>query len=556
VSILDRAKAKIVGNNSYDSAKATLSNRIVATKTSFARIYYWHWKKQNFGVASNIRAPLVGEFETINGWIESEIISVKISKAIGRASGTFNVVLMPSQNWKQKISPGDWIAIYLYPNFESNRSEVPTTKNLVLLGNVDRISRSISKNEDTDRTELRYRISGRNFGKVFEETDVWFDPYINRENSVDVALREAGLELIGNPSEQFKKVLDVFMGPGAQFNDKRTSPLRQWRIPSGVASLFKIDKFSIESSAPYIYDILEKDIEPNLPGYKVRGMLSLDSNGNIFEQLRSVSNDIVNEIIIDESWRGNGTVPMISLKPRPFNTIYFDSQFGSELGKLKPLLKGKHKTLQQLAKDAAIVLDPKDIFYEDLGRDDHSRLNMYELYSNHATDYNRSIWANMNLKGVIANPTFQRESIKRHGLKRYSRQMEFDKPTAQVSGYSEVDLFKAFMVQVYDMNYANHLYENGTIETVGVLNAELGKALVLNSSNSPIKKVYFIEGYEHEWTYPGTWRTIFTLTRGQFLNHPNGRIFIDVIDDKNDFGDKDAEIDSVYIAQTRVKKDG
>ncbi|NBW99548.1 hypothetical protein EBR03_08255, partial [bacterium] len=138
---------------------------------------------------------------------------------------------------------------------------------------------------------------------------------------------------------------------------------------------------------------------------------------------------------------------------------------------------------------------------------------------------------------------------------RFENLMEFDKPSDMISGYSQVDLFKAFMVQVYDMNYANHLYDNGTIECTGILHAQLGKALVVMPTKEGGKrKVYYIEGYEHTWTYPGIWRTIFTVTRGQFFKPKDGKIFIDLRD--KDFGAPDDEIPPVYLAQTKVTKDG
>lgn len=550
----------MIGEN-LTQAGASLSKRQIATKTSFARIYYWHWTRQNFGVASGIRSPHQDAFETTEGWIETQILSVKISKSVDRPSATFDVVLMPTENWKKKLAPGDWIAIYLFSSSQEAVGEYnfPKPKNLVLFGNVDRISRTVEKNEDTDKTELRYRVSGRNFGKVFEETDLWFDPYINQDRTLDVILRTAGLEIVGSPTEQVQKSLEVFLGNGAQFQDKKTSPLNQWRMPLGCLELFGAP--ATEDARKYFYSILNKEIEKNLPGFKVRGMLSLGSSGNLYENLKNCSNSLINSLIFDEYRDENGNAkPTVSLTPRPFNTPFFtagegqDSQFGSEKDKILPMLNGKYKTLQKLG-EKGIEISQSEIIYEDLGRDDHSRLNLFILTNNAATDYNKSIWADLNVKNGIGNPFYSRESISRHGLKRFEQVIEFDKPTKDISGYSEKDLFKAFMVQVYDMNYANHLYENGTIECTGVLHAQLGKALVvLPTTTDGKKKVFYIEGYEHTWTFPGTWRTIFTVTRGQFFKPKDGNIFIDL--SAKDFGSDDTELPNVYLAQTRVTKNG
>jgi len=541
---------------------ATLSKREIASKTSFARIYYWHWERQNFGVASNVRDEHKDAYETREGWIETPILSVKISKSVDRPSASFEISLMPTENWKQVLSPGDWIAIYLYSSSQSpvGTYHMPKQKNLVLFGNIDRVSRTLSKNEDTDKTELRYRVSGRNFGKVFEETDLWFDPYINQQQVLDVVVRTAGLEIIGSPTEQVEKVLKVFLGSGAQFDKQKTSPLDQWRMPLGCLELFGTPADG--SVRRYFDSILNKEIEPDLPGFKVRGMLSLGDNANLWENLKNCSNDLVNSLIVDEYRDEAGNAkPTISLHPRPYNTPFFDvgkdktSQFGKEKDKILPILNNKYQSLQDLGKNG-IEISQSEIIYEDLGRDDHSRLNMFLLVSNNAMDYTKSIYSNLlTTKEGIGNPFFSRESITRHGLRRFQKLIEFDKPFKNLAAYSQIDLFKAFMVQTYDMNYANHLYDNGTIECTGVLHAQLGKALVvLPTKENGKKKVYYIEGYEHTWTFPGTWRTIFTVTHGQFFRPKDGNIFIDLSD--RDFGSDDDELPPVYLAQTKVTKDG
>jgi len=538
-----------------------ISKRVAAPRTSYVKLVVYHYAKQNFGVASNIRA----RFRSADIWEtevftipETSVASVNIAKQIANPSGTFDIMLFPGENWKQKVSPGDWVAIYFYNQEETSPFSKTDPTNLVMMGNIDRIAKSMTRNEDDDKLEVRYQVSGRNFGKVFEETELWFDPYAVQENTLDATLRKAGLEIIGNPTSQIDQLLNIFLGGGQNYGKGgRTKPLKQWRIPTELSELFGVDNYAIDSEEPLFFDVMKKEIEKNLPGYKTRNMLSLGSNGNLWTMLQKSSNSIVNEIFLEEVRTDDGKAfPTIVVRPRPFTTPFFDSQFGKELS-LKGLLNDKHTTLQDLSKESFLELTQAEIFFDNTGKDDHSRFNMFTLMSNRATDYTRSIYAGKNSKGQIGNPFFQRESVNRYGLKRLEDILDFDQPTGKIKEVtSELQLFKAFMAQMYDFHYANHLYENGTMETSGVLEAELGKTLVVlpDVGSEAKKKIYYIEGYEHKWQFPSTWRTVFTVTRGQYQTS-DLNIFIDVEGSRvTDFGKNDTDFDGTYLAKTEYRK--
>ena len=260
--------------------------------------------------------------------------------------------------------------------------------------------------------------------------------------------------------------------------------------------------------------------------------------------------------------------PTIICRPRPLNTPFLDSQFGSELELKNSYLGTAYKTLQTLSKESFIEISPAEILYEDLGKDDHSRLNMFWLRIQQAYEYAYSSTANQKQKG-LQNPTFNRYSIIRYGLKKYEQTLDFSfvrgaDATAAGAGTgskapdANIKLFKAFMAQLYDMNYANHLYDVGTITCTGVLEAELGKALVLLKDptiSTSKDKIYYIEGYSHEWTFPSSWKTTFTVTHGQFRSAGTGdiNIYIDAIY-PGDFGVADAILQNTYLSKTKTDR--
>lgn len=548
----------------------SLDSRQIASRTSFCRVRYFHYNYQNLKEATTINPNALTDsqvFETTEDLIfEQEIDSVTVSKSINSASSRFNITVFPSKNWRQIISPGDWVIIYFYPSIENlQRNEKNRLKNLVLLGNIDRVSRVIDKNEDTDKTRLRYSISGRGFGKCFEQTEIWYDPHATNQVIEDNLLRTAGLEILGSPSTLVQKIYDIFLGGGsnvlsavvdnkggASKNEVRTKPLKQWRIPSSLANFIGVTTNTISSNEPIIYDLIQNKIEKNLPGFKTRAMLNIDASQSVWDYMTQNANMQVNELFIEESRNAFGEArPTIVLRPRPVQTPFFDQQYGKEI-KYREFLKGAYKSLQALAKESFVEISQAEIKYEDLGRDEHSRINMFYCGVRSNLDYTLSRAATSG-HPAISNPFINLNSIRRNGLKKYDQILEFcEIPEENSKQLPIIDLFRAFVVQLYDLHAYNHLYDAGTIECTGVLEAELGKVLKIKAqAGSNLDKIYYIEGYEHKWRFPSTWTTTFTVTHGQFETNKNP--WIDLA--SFDLGTADNEILNTYIAKTITEKD-
>ncbi len=556
----------------------SIAERRIATRTTFCRVRYFHYLRQNFGVATSINPSTISDvFQVREGTIqESEIQSATVSKSINSPSGRFNLTLFPSQNWKGVLSPGDWVAIYFYSSIEDlRRNESNNLKNLVMLGNIDRVARTKVKNEDTDKIELRFQVSGRNFGKAFEETEIWYDPHATNEFLVDAALRQAGLSLLGSPDQLVSKIFDIFLGPGANIQtatvdgaggsgsssqNVRTSPLKQWRISSNLMNFFGLTGAAnaLDSGTPLVYDFVQNLIQKNLPGIKTRAMLNVDSSQSVWDYMSQNSNVQINELFLEEVRNQNGEArPSLVLRPRPLQSLFFEQQFGGN-SIYQDALNGAFKKFQDLARESFVEISQAEIRYEDMGKDDHDRLNMFYIGWRDQLNYMISRAADLNPSGVgVGNPFFQRDSIQRHGLKKYDQILEFVETRQESKVKPILDLLKGFIVQLYDLHSFNALYESGTIECSGVLEAELGKVLKIKSqdeSQTAPDKLFYIEGYEHKWTFPSTWTTVFTLTHGQYQNTGDENIFIDLR--PGDFGREDSEILRTYIAKTQTERPG
>lgn len=556
-----------IGNRDNVFRGFNVGNREIGTRTSHAVVTYFHYKKQNFVLPSNL-SDFKPSFDTISGVIDSDIVEVSVSKSIQQASGNFSFSLLPSKNWKTVLSPGDWVMIYFFNKYSVGQ-EIPDSKNCVLLGSIDRVSRSLSRNEEEDKTQLRYNVSGRNFGKVFEEQDVWFDPYTNGPatsktafgSELDTFLNEAGLTLSGSPKQLIESLVGIFLGDGGDTGQGRKSGISGWGIPIALAAKFAVADFktrdALDRNEPdkpkRFFNLLRTEIE-DVPGFKDRETITVNSNGSLWDMVERNSNQLTNECYLEESRNSSGDVfPTLFLKPRPISTPFLEDLFANKDAKVKKdVLQGAHKTLQDLAKTNYVEISQAEVKYEDLGKDDHARMNFFWLKTPQAVEAKVNYRANLNETKGISNPVFSRESIQRHGLKRMEQTLEFCYVAKGSAIGVQTDLWKAFMVQLYDFHFANHLYDAGTIECTGVLEAELGKCLIIKEAQEgELPKIYFIEGYEHRWSFQSGWGTTFTLTHGQWLT-TGKNIFIDLSDE--DFGQLDKMISNTYKAQTETER--
>jgi hypothetical protein len=491
--------------------------------------------------------------------IEAEIVSVRTQKNISASAGTFDVVLMPTKNWKALISPGDWIIIYLYNNkkdfgdssdFIRQVQVKAPNSNIIFLGNVDRISRTKQKDEATDKTIVRYRVGGRDFGKVFEQTDLWFDPYKAESQAAVLSsmLTTRGLPFSGDPTSLVSSITEVFLSPlgGTAHGGKKTLSLNQWMVPYDLLITF----FKVPSvGRPFFYDMLKFDFFANsLPGYKDRSMISPKSNGSLWSMLKRNSNDVVNEMFVELRRDKEGAVEAsLVLRPRP-NSVFFKDAVGN--------LKGAYESLQKRAKKSGFTISPIDIIYEDLGKDDNTRANMVWLNSRQSAQTITNHYGNV---AAIEHPTgiglpmVQQESIDRYGLKRFEADLDFSYSTGTSQNTATVDafLYRSFIDQLYDQRAYLHCYDTGTLETPGDVRAEIGKVIRIQSDQEDKpSRIYYIEGYQHNWRFPGIWTTDYTLTMGQFDDEQEP--FIDLSSD--DKGQIDDAADSVTLTQTIIDR--
>lgn len=546
-----------------------ISGRKISTTVSRAYVVFWHYSRQNFGVpagsiVSGDRGSLTRKepasdreiYSVVQGLIEDEICDINVNKSIDTPSGSFRITILPSKNWKTEISPGDWLAIYLSSEGEDFNSSSPGTKNMVMFGSVDRISRTKQREEDSDRVVVRYVISGRDFGKVLEDTDIWFNPFTRPQDQRDLVLTMAGLQFTGSPNDFFEQVINIFLKEesadifgslptGAGLTDVA---LKQNFVPTQIADIFStLSDTRIPSYVPRkLYrpfgDII-KTRTTTLPGHKPRTMLSpAASAGSLWGYLKRESNALVNDLYCELAIDGDGNkIPTLTLLPHP-NSPFFKDIPGQ--------LDGGYLILQDLP---TIEIDESMIKYEDTGRDSNSRINMVYLSTRESKT---SAVHNLAYIGVMKDgiglPMYQSESINRHGLKIMEQSLDYcySQKESSASVNTNIELFRSFINQIFDLNAYNHLYETGTIVSAGTSYAQVGACLQVSGGSEKKDKIYYIEGYSHTFTFPNQWETEFQVTQGQFNSRTNP--FID--SSATDSGQIDADSVSRYLVKTNVRR--
>lgn len=159
------------------------------------------------------------------------VINLTVNKAI-KAIGTFSFTLVGGINWLNTIFPNDVINIYINPG-DGERGYIRT-----MFGYIDRIERTETVEGETGNSTTMYTISGSDFTKAIEKTDIVFNPSMGNNpaqqavtdiftsNLGGFALRTKGVTVTGSPASLVENFLELLLGFGSQ-----------WQLPKNYSNL-------------------------------------------------------------------------------------------------------------------------------------------------------------------------------------------------------------------------------------------------------------------------------------------------------------------------------
>lgn len=305
------------------------------------------------------------------------VYSISVGEAKTSVSGNFSVILGPDQNWPNRVRPGDWCAIYVSqfgigPDDSSN-----PTKGLRCLGNIDRVSKVKTTMPD-GKIKIIYKVMGRNFGKIFEKTQFYYNPYIPDSIAVQLVISKSGfMKITGTPSDFLYSYLNLYYGDGFKVSTKSNSQnpgisgtktnkggkideMNQVRIPQAIYKLFGVQNRTGKLADILKIEIGDKDLAPD--GYSLYIPPDRVLNKNLWQILQSISNPMINELYACMKMAADGKVyPTLVFRKLPFTGAAQDTQNLS-----------KTYTFPKLT---YIDLPDNIIVNEDLGFSDHERYN-------------------------------------------------------------------------------------------------------------------------------------------------------------------------------------
>lgn len=498
------------------------------------------------------------EVKRINATSSVKTMNYQTSKS--SPSGTFSITLTSDRNWTQIVRPGDWLLLYESAfDIGIHDGGNDTTKGLRCLGNIDRVSRQKSINNEGQRV-FTYRIDGRDFGKVFEKIKFYYDPYIPKKVQENFAMLKSGIKITGTPASFVKSYLSLYLGNGWIIDEglpkdqrlKKLEELDQLRIPKEIMKVF-----GVNSNDGKLYDLLRTDIpEDELApvGYSWSIPPDRATNGSLWDILTSVSNNTMNEMYLSMKFypAEDKIFPTLTLRKQPWSKNIF--------GKLPYL-----------------VVQESMILTDDVGFNDHERANWINLDPKNSfiANYPQFIAASQatttdkNTKAQIPLfPNIDKLSIRRYGMQQRQLSSEFiqitegdrksgsvktdlqlaekwmedliewwenyeryESGTILVKGFSEVNVFtkgKDGVVRMNDVKINNNDILKGK-ERIGIPSDQynVGSNIYCNSR----ERLFQLEGFSLEWQAPGISHVTLAVTRGVFWTEAKKQIkFVDEVD--------------------------
>jgi hypothetical protein len=436
------------------------------------------------------------------------IIGVQTSKSLGTAAGQFGVQIKVSTRKEKQINildniiDDDWVDIVLTRHGR---------KWHVMRGLVDEV-RQADNVAGSGATSQTYTISGRDFGKVWEATDVWFSLQAKDNVSGHFAQKVFSVTperensnvvgdtlVLGTPSAAVRGYMFGFLeeleGVGrANWNPPPTMPA----ITNGsfIESLFY-------NNINFLNNPERVAIDPN---FAMAG-------GNLWSLAQQWSDPIFTELYCDlfvgggqglggadqggQALQGveapvEDTVMTVVFRDKPFPLVgnAIDAPTGKDSAWFKlPLF----------------IIPREALVTKDVGRSGMERFNAYFVTTQLAAE-------SLGQAAIdLQAPLWDKDDILRHGLRRFDVQSKYGSKDAEMLNIAEKQ-----REMVRDWYCLNPYHLNGTLE-LGVLFPDVrigSRARVPGAVSENDDETYYIESVSHNWAYGKGGRTSLGVTRG------------------------------------------
>lgn len=444
---------------------------------------------------------------------------VSFNKTLSSPSGQFSFTLPNDRDWKEYIKIGSWCLIYMTNDgkleLPSNNAPTVSLGNGNLQGITVNLSKLKSKRQylrcigyiETVRArgtvgqeigefDVDYVVSGRDFGSIYENTEIWHNRTQFEETlllSADAFIRSPnGYHTVDN---LLKLLHDLMLAPEKISKDlgkqSLTSIGTQWLLPTEMLTSLGIN-ISGDTFFGKIPDLL--NFESTNATFPVESPLAL-LNGVVWQRLRAHSIEPFHELYPELDDTG---YPKLNFRPIPWR-ISDGAKFPSLATNVKKFGDSDYFNL--------VLLSDLDILSFDLGEDDHNRFNLF--------------WPIVKTSSVTVEdnpaPIKDEKSINRYGLRIMSSEVNANVTLGTEKLQYEliqeyIELFKEYWDKAFN-------FESGTLEIIGNNEIKVGKIIDFDE-NVPYNgnKLFYIEGYSDNFIVDengsASWTQSITVTRG------------------------------------------
>lgn len=447
----------------------------------------------------------VGDVDTA----KPSIVGVSTSKSLAGV-GTFTLTMKAPRRFlvSEEIQSGDWIVWW----WEINGRAYHGT-----FGPITNVGRS--RTSVGGATAVEFPVTCADFTRVIERTQVWFDDFSDYETNVGgkITGSRMGYTPTGSPDAVIENVLDAFLGKSGIIGGAWVPPRGMDWIGEYFVQGLKISVSSTLGGADQPHFVggdhsllstkLRNGVEVLAPGTPLlRGevfgpeiaMFNPAPGTMLMQHVAGLSNDLLNEVFYDVLTEAEDLgalnvaepVPCISVRERPFPNQ--TDGLSSPWWKLPTVRRARNEGLLS----------------DSVTSSDDERINLILLYGS-------SLGTGVLDQYALHPPSYHRNDIARHGIRKFERSTPFAGFGESPSGTTWTKELETWCSLVASWYGLNHRWLAGSMSFAGVIpDARVGRRFIVDDDNDEEREQFYIESVAHQWRYPSAGSTSVGVTRG------------------------------------------
>ena len=541
IDVVDNVRNTTISTPSSSSKNKSIIKNETKNINSQCQVIVFLWNQEVINRRDEKNDQLAAQAEAFD--ISNHIYNCTFTKNMESPAGNFSMTIDATRDWKDILKPGQWCIILM--SNEGNL-ELPDTEDfgrvlpkaslnpgnrdkIRAIGYIERVAVNTSMT-DTGAFDISYEVSGRDFGVIYEETEIWYNFFKFEKTKLEsffASLQE--FNVITPVGQLVKKVHDLFYAPhkvvsGITPESQGLAEIgTQWLMPKPLLNMLKVPhtNSSYYGQITNLFDdgFENGDFAQTAIVRQIENPL-LFASGAAWEKLKEISVQELHELYTELNSEGQ---PRLVFRPIPW-AIRTDGYPALAPGITKYKDLGANKV-------SSIPIHAIDVLDFNLGEDNHARYNHFLLQLHPSVMFPLSnVSVLFKQKSLLGRefPYIQRGSIKRHGLRLKHVSINTLAFSIKNLRQNAKDLkdglpFAPALLQFNELltDYWNNaiFFESGTMSIVGNPKIRLGKALNCQYDIPYVaNKLFYIEGYTDEFTVQENGSTLWTqtlqLTRG------------------------------------------